>query len=148
MKTKIKKIALETLILEVLSQELTAEHMFLTESQIAYRCNGLSYAKNLPRKAPIVGKSVRDRMPKVREIADEKGMTIVADRIKSHSDEKTGLKILGWRIAGEDDAKYILNELEIRRTLGNGNIRNSDKIETTALRKGLIAKQGVPQLEG
>jgi len=139
-------IALEYLILEVLEKELAGTDQFLSESQIAYRANGLSYEKKIERDTPISGSSVKLRMPRVREIADGKGMTIIAHRIKDQEANSKNLKVLGWKIAGEQDTDYIHNELEIRKQLSNGNYANFNKIAKTAVRKGLLEDASIPKL--
>jgi len=144
---KNNKIALEYLILEVLEKELRENDNFLSDSEIAYRVNGISYEKKINRRAPVISKSVKDRMPKVREIADLKGMTIIADRIPSKMDGCTGLRINGWKIASKNDADYIQKELKIRELLRNGYQTSINKITKTATEKGLIVSKEKLQLE-
>jgi hypothetical protein len=162
------KIALEYLILEVLEKELYNGDEFLTDSEIAYKANGISYEKGYGRYAPIVSKSVRDRMPRVREIADEKGMTIIAKRVKDEiktkkvynpekrkqelqvvKNDSKSLKVIGWKIASTKDTQYIKNELEIRVTLRDAFEDSRSKIQETATKKGLLPPpiKDIPQLD-
>ena len=162
---KTEKIALEHLILEVLEKELYNGDDFLTDSEIAYYTNGISYEKGFARIAPIQPKSVRDRMPKVREIADNKGMTIIAKRVKDEvitvkvynpetkkkeiqvkKNDSKSLKVIGWKIAGKNDQDYIKNELELRETMRNGIENSRAKIERTATKKGLLAPKEQKEL--
>ena len=144
MKTR-KKIALEYLILEVLETELSGKDTFLSYSELARRVNALSYQREEEREF-IYPSSVKERMPIVRKIGDTKGMTIIAHRIKHGTNGSKSLKILGWKIAGPNDADYIRDELEIRKTLSNGNAESFHKIVNTASRKGLIEPKNLPEL--
>lgn len=166
---KTEKIPLETLILDVLEKELNNGDNFLNDSQIARRATGLSCQLDDGRESPIAAKSVRDRMPRVREVADEKGMTIIALRIKDLKEpakdsngrkiidpvtKKTklvstnskSLKVVGWKIASKNNEDYIINELELRTTMRNGFEENRIKISSTAKKKGLLPPNELPQL--
>jgi len=166
---KTEKIPLETLILEVLEKELGNGDNFLNDSQIARRTTALSCQYDDGRESPIMAKSVRDRMPRVREIADEKGMTIIALRVKDlkepakdeHGkkikDPVTGkyklvptgsknLKVVGWKIASKNNEDYIINELELRINMRNGFEGSRIKIEKSAKNKGLLPSEELPQL--
>lgn len=166
---KTEKTPLETLILGVLEKELNNGDNFLNDSQIARRATGLSCQYNDGRESPIMAKSVRDRMPRVREIADEKGMTIIALRVKDLKEParddhgkkiidpvtkkaklvSTGsknLKVVGWKIASKDNEDYIKNELELRINMRNGFEESRIKIDGTAKKKGLLPSSNMTEL--
>lgn len=166
---KNEKIPLETLILEVLEKELNNGDNFLNDPQIARRATGLSCQFDDGRESPITGKSVRDRMPNVREIADGKGMTIIALRVKDLKEPAkdangrkiidpvtkkvkliaTGsknLKVVGWKIASKNNEDYIKNELELRINMRNGFEESRLKINSTAKKKGLLPSDELPKL--
>jgi len=164
------KIPLETLILEVFEKELNNGDNFLNDSQIARRATGLSCQLDDGRESPITPKSIRDRMPKVREVADENGMTIIALRVKNllipeidketHkkiidpitrkpklvSNGKKNLKIVGWKIASKNNENYIKDELDLRKNMSKGFEESRLKINGTAKKKGLLPPDELPQL--
>ena len=148
------KINLEHLILEVLEQELKGVNEFLTAGELAYRCNGVCYEKAIRRKSPIVPHSIKTRMHGVRQTALNMGLVITCKRMK-HIKEETkkgkpvrekSLEVFGWKIADKSDEQFILEDIEIRRMLSNGNASGLRSIAETAKMKGLVSPSDVKEL--
>lgn len=130
---------LEWYILTVLENEVNNKNRFLSDTEIAYRVNGLRYADNQEGSLNYQPRSIRSRMPKVREIADEQQRTIIGLRRSRKDIEKDGNKVVGWKIASLGDEKFIREEIALRRTLSEGNHANASKISVTAKKTGLMA---------
>jgi len=146
-----KKINLEHLLLEVLEQEFKGTNEFLTAGELAYRCNGLCYEKGIRRKSPIVPYSIKIRMHGVRQTALGMGLVITSKRMKHIKEEdkkgnpirEKSFEIFGWKIAGQDDQQYIIEDMEIRKLMSNGNEAGLKSIAETARTKGLISPEDV-----
>lgn len=150
------KIPLEEIILEVLANNYDDGNAFMSDGEIAYQCMGLLYEKGIKRKTIITPIAVRARMSKVRESADDQGITIVSERmIEPAIDEKTkkvlyerkGWKVKRWRIAGEEDEGYIKREIELRLERSDNLSVVAKRIQETAIRKGLIGKPETKKIE-
>lgn len=148
------RINLEHLIMEVLEREMNKGNQFLSAGEIAFRCTGVCYEKGIMRKSSIVGHSIKTRMPAVRQNALKEGRVITSKRVK-HLEERDkrgnkvrekSLEVFGWKIADKDDKTFILEDMEIRRLLSNGNLEKLKVIEETAKERGLISPKDLPAL--
>lgn len=147
------KINLELLILEVLEREIHEDNLFLTAGEISFRCNGICFEKGIMRKSSIVPYSIKIRMPGVRQRAFDKKLVVTSKRVKHIEVKNKGkrvqsnsLEIYGWKIADKDDKEYIIEDMEIRQLMSNGNRLSMDQLAKTAKKEGLIAPEDIPAI--
>jgi len=130
-------------ILQVLEENLNNGNNWMTASDISIEVmsnvRGRPQDKRLFRKI-IQAKTIKSHMGYVRDLADAKGMTVVAERKfkNDDGDPLQGYHITAWRIATEEDIDYIQHELQLRATKEANLSNKRRKIRSTAKRKGLL----------
>ncbi len=141
-----KRINLEYLILEVLENEIENDNEFLSAGEIAYRCGGLLYTKGKRRRAPITTVMVKTRMSSVKQRALETGFVVTSIRMKHTKNGGKSLKVLGWKIADDNDKRYVIADIEINQFMRNGHGDSIQRVSGIAKKKGILSPNDIPQL--
>jgi len=139
-----KKVSLEKKILAVLENELQeSAGTFLTIIDIAKEIYGDGYQR---RTAYIFNKQVKDRMSKVRELAEQNGMIVIPYRTPIKGNPAIKFKISGWKIADEGDETYIIDELLFKKRKGEEHSESFYKLKTNARRQGIVSGEKLREL--
>jgi hypothetical protein len=139
-----KKVPLEKKILKVLEDEFNESGgSFLGINEIGKIIHKDSYQK---QTAPIFNKQIRDRMYRVRELAEQNGMLVIPDRIPLVGKAKDKFRIIGWKIAGVEDERYIIDELLFKKRKGEEHTNAFQILKSTAIHNKLIGKEGLKEL--
>lgn len=137
-----KKFSIADHILIILKENNNNGNKFLTNSDIAIRV--MSRILGMPGDNQygkvIQPKTIQSLMGEVRKLADEEGITIIADRRNPKTREPSKIRISGWRIATEGDDEYIRKEIELRAERRDSYESNREKIQSTAEKSKLLPK--------
>jgi hypothetical protein len=132
------------MILSVLEDELNeSTSSFLTIPNIAEAIYGYGYGK---RTAFIYNKQIRERMGKVRLLAEQNGMIVIPLRKAIKNDPSKKFRIVGWKIADESDQKYIFDELLFIKRKGEEHSNTFLKLKTEAKQQGILTYEKIREL--
>ena len=139
-----KKLNLQTMILQVLENNLKANGSFMTVSDIAEIVFGNGYTR---KTAYILEKMIKERMGQVRELSDANGLLIIPKRKPTKDNKNKGFLIAGWKIAvrGFDD-DYVFDELMYKQQNGQARTESFKKLLNTAKTKKIIDEEKVKEL--
>jgi len=139
-----KRMNLQTQILQVLEDNLKANGSFMTISDIAGAVFGNGYVK---KTAFIHDQMIKERMGQVRELADANGLLIIPKRKPTKNDKNKKFLIEGWKIAvqGFDD-DYVYDELMYKRNNGQARTKSFKNLLNKAQSKGMISSDKLNQL--
>jgi len=129
-----KKINLETQILAAFHEGLNKGLNWLTNEDIGIMIWGNGY---IPQTAHIFNKMIKERMWKVRELAEQEGTLIIPMR-KRIPNSTRGFKITAWKIATIDDRKYIEDELMYKLHNGDSRKKSTIRFVKTAVASSML----------
>ena len=141
------KIKLVDVVYDAIDLEFNGDKQTLTATEIAADCTVLY--KELGIRRSVQRQSVINCMPEVRKMAIAKGQVVISIRYKHvvfkgnsrKISTSKSLKVYGYRIAGEDDKELIMEDMDIRRILCNGNNKSLHTLAQAAKLKGLFSPE-------
>jgi mannitol/fructose-specific phosphotransferase system IIA component (Ntr-type) len=139
-----KRVNLQTQILQVLQDNLKVNGSFMTISDIAESVFGNGYVK---KTSYIHDQMIRERMGYVRELADANGLLIIPKRKPTKEDNNKKFLIQGYKIAvvGFDD-QYVFDELMYKQLNGQSRTESFRNLLNKAHDKGMISGEKFNQL--
>lgn len=126
---------LETMIFSALCENAKQNDSFMDYTDIGRAIFGNGY---LSQTAPIFDKMIKDRMFKVRELAEQNGMLVIPRRKPIRGSSEKKFRILGWKLATVKDEKYIQDELMFKAERINITKVAAVKMLNTAVQNKLI----------
>jgi len=139
--------SVDYLILEVLDKQLDDIDRFLSLGELAFCCNGLCYEKGERRNKPITAKTVRIALPRVRAIALQNGFVIIAQRAKHKYKDSKSNKVVGLKIALEEDRDYTFDDRVESKTIKSRHQSNNKIVVKIIKRNNLLSPEQIKYLE-
>jgi len=144
------KVALEKKILNVLENNLNGNNIFMTPEDIAVVIYGNEiFSANTVKFKEMQDdliKGIKQRMGKVKELAEENGMTIIPRRKPVQNGGEKKFRILGWKILTEGDESFIADELIYKRNNGQSRIDSFNSLREIVIKKGLVEIEKIKKL--
>jgi len=140
-----KKLNLETQILQVLKDNSNAGGSFMSSRDVANTMlSGVAVSKKALSEQTL---SVKQRMWKVRELAEVNGYLVIPLRAKTKGDKTKKFRILGWKIATAGfDEQYIADELMYKIRNGEARTASFNRMINTAQIHGLLSSEKIKEL--